>query len=157
VKFPTIVLAVGAAVLLLAVVIGQRMGDRVIEQATQTQLNSVMPTPLPTGADSTPRPYGPDWKRQQSISTAGDPRFPDPRVPPQPNPTPTPTPVPHIVRLTSPTPVPLPTATYNPNIPIWRQQPLPIQKQVPPSPVRGAITPAPLPSTQPSGPQPPPP
>ena len=53
-KFPTIVLAVGAAVLLLAVVIGQRMGDRVMQQATQAQLNSVIPTPLPTGADTSP-------------------------------------------------------------------------------------------------------
>ncbi|HEX3370811.1 MAG TPA: hypothetical protein VHS56_14625 [Candidatus Cybelea sp.] len=138
-KFPTIVLAVGAAVLLLAVVIGQRMGDRVMQQATQTQLNSVMPTPLPTGADASPQPYGPDWKRSEALSAAGDPRFPDPRVPPQPVPTAIPaTPKP------PPTPTPVPTATVNPNIPVWRQKPLPVlKKEAQPLPSGGLITPAP--------------
>jgi len=77
-RFPTVVLAVGAAVLLIAVAMGQHMGDRVMQQATQQQLQSVMPTPLPSGADASPQPYGPDWKRSQSLSAAADPRFPDP-------------------------------------------------------------------------------
>jgi len=119
-RFPTIVLAAGAAVLLIAVAVGQRMGDRVMQQATeQQQLQSVLPTPLPSGADASPQPYGPDWKRSQSLSAASDPRFPDPRVPPKPLPTLPPTP-----KVTPPPPLPA-TPTPNPNIPIWRQKPLP--------------------------------
>lgn len=118
-RFPTVVLAVGAAVLLIAVAVGQRMGDRVMQQATEQQLQSVMPTPLPSGADASPQPYGPDWKRSQSLSAAGDPRFPDPRVPPKPLPTLPPTP------KASPPPPPPATPTPNPNIPIWRQKPFP--------------------------------
>jgi hypothetical protein len=119
-KFPTIVLAAGAAILLIAVAVGQRMGDRVMQQATeQQQLQSVLPTPLPSGADASPQPYGPDWKRSQSLSAAADPRFPDPRVPPKPLPT-----LPPAPKATLPPPLPA-TPTPNPNIPIWRQKPLP--------------------------------
>jgi hypothetical protein len=118
-RFPTVVLAVGAAVLLIAVAVGQHMGDRVMQQATEQQLKSVMPTPLPSGADASPQPYGPDWKRSQSLSAAADPRFPDPRVPPKPLPTLPPVP------KASPSPAPPATPTPNPNIPIWRQKPFP--------------------------------
>lgn len=118
-KFPTLVLATGAIVLLLAVAIGQRMGDRAMRQSTEQQLQSIIPTPLPSGAGNSPQPYGPDWKRSQALSAAGDPHFPDPRVPPQPLPTPLPTPKP------TPRPVVAATPTINPNIPIWRQRPLP--------------------------------
>ena len=69
--------------------LGERMGDRVMRQATEraAAVQSVLPTPLTPGADASPAPYGPDWKRSQSLSAAGDPRFPDPRVPPKPLPT----------------------------------------------------------------------
>jgi cellulose 1,4-beta-cellobiosidase len=136
-KLPTVVLVGGAAVLLIAVALGQRMGDKVMQQATEQQLQSVMPTPLPSAADASPQPYGPDWKRSQALSAAGDPRFPDPRVPPRPLPTPVPTPKP------TPTPATAPTPTLNPNIPIWRQRPLPTfapseePEGVPPSPEDG--------------------
>jgi hypothetical protein len=116
-RFPTIVLAAGALVLLVAVFIGQRMGDRVMQQATEMQLQSATPTALPSVQDTGPQPYGPDWKRSQALSAAGDPRFPDPRVPPQPLPTAPPPP--------KPVATPAPTPTINPNIPIWRQKPLP--------------------------------
>lgn len=118
-KSSTIVLAVGAAILLIAVVVGQRMGDRVMQQATQLQLESVIPTPLPSGANATPQPYGPDWKRSQSLTAAPDPRFPDPRVPPKPLPTLPPAP------KATPMPFVPATPTPNPNVPIWRQKPLP--------------------------------
>ncbi|MGC1381961.1 MAG: hypothetical protein WA814_13175 [Candidatus Baltobacteraceae bacterium] len=114
---PTIFLLAGAAVLLIAVAIGERMGDRVIGQATEQSLNSAAPSVVAPNADATPQPYGPDWKRSQALSASGDPRFPDPRVPPQPLPTPLPPPPPR--------PIPLPTETPNPNVPIWRQKPLP--------------------------------
>jgi hypothetical protein len=122
VRLPTVLLAAGAAVLLVAVGIGERMGNRVIGQATEQTLQSIVPQAVTPAPDATPHPYGPDWKRSQALSAAGDPRFPDPRVPPQPIPTLAPTPKPKPV-ITTPTP--LPTPTPNPNIPIWRQRPLP--------------------------------
>lgn len=103
--------------LLLAVAIGERMGNRVIGQANQQTLESVIPEAMTPAPDDSPQPYGPDWKRSQALSAAGDPRFPDPRIPPQPLPTLAPTPTPR--------PTPKPTPTPNPNIPIWRQSPLP--------------------------------
>jgi hypothetical protein len=116
-RLPTILLAAGAAALLIAVAIGERMGNRVIGQATEETLQSVIPQAVTPAPDATPEPYGPDWKRSQALSAAADPRFPDPRVPPQPLPTPAPTP--------QPKPTPIPTPTPNPNIPIWRQKPFP--------------------------------
>jgi hypothetical protein len=137
-RLPTIVLAVGAAVLLVAVAIGERMGDRVIGQATEQTLQSVGPVSVSPSPNGSPLPYGPDWKRSQALSAAGDPRFPDPRVPPQPLPTPLPTP--------KPRPTPVPTPTPNPNIPIWRQKPLPT---VPPSALpAGPATDEPSPGAQ---------
>ena len=74
-RLPTILLAVGAAVLILAVAIGERMGDRVIGQATDRTLQSAtgVVTPEP---DATNGPYGPDWKRSQALTAAGDPALP---------------------------------------------------------------------------------
>src|SRR5512135_3744750 len=89
-RFPTLLLAAGAVVLLIAVAVGERMGNRVIGQATEQTLQSVIPQAITPAPDATPRPYGPDWKRSQALSAAGDPRFPDPRVPPVPLPTPLP-------------------------------------------------------------------
>jgi hypothetical protein len=113
-RFATLVLAAGAVVLLAAIGIGQRMGDRVLGQATEHALPSIaaVVTPEPYASSG---PYGPDWKRSETLSAASDPRFPDPRVPPQPIPTIPPT----------ATPKASPTPTVNPNIPIWRQKPLP--------------------------------
>lgn len=124
-RFATIVLAVGTVVLLVAIVIGERMGDRVLGQAAQQGLDAAtagLPTPA---ASATPGPYGPDWKRSNTLSSAPDPHFPDPRVPPQPLPTPLPTP------KVTPTPFVPQTPTPNPNIPIWRQQPLPTATPLP--------------------------
>ena len=118
-RLPTILLLTGAAVLLIAVAIGERMGNRVIGNATEQTLQSVTPTAVSPAPDASARAYGPDWKRSQALSAAGDPHFPDPRVPPKPLPTlPPATPAPR--RAT-----PRPTATPNPNIPVWRQSPLP--------------------------------
>jgi hypothetical protein len=113
-RLPTILLAAGAAVLLLAILLGERMGDKVLGQVAHgnaaTLSVSITPEPLQTSG-----PFGPDWKRSMTLTAAPDPRFPDPRIPPQPLPSrapATPAPVSH-------------TATPNPNIPVWRQQPLP--------------------------------
>jgi|HubBroStandDraft_4_1064222.scaffolds.fasta_scaffold00008_99 hypothetical protein len=133
-RLPTILLAAGAAVLLIAVAIGENMGDRVIGQATEQSLQSVGTVSVSPSPNGAAHAYGPDWKRSQALSAAADPRFPDPRVPPQPLPTLAPTP--------KPRPTPVPTPTPNPNIPIWRQKPLPT--------VAPSLTPA-EPSGLPSG------
>jgi len=139
-RFLTIALGAGAVVLLAAIAIGQHMGDRVLGAATQRSLPlaSELATPEPY---ATSGPFGPDWRESETLSAAADPRFPDPRVPPQPLPT----------RLPA-TPAPLvpATPTPNPNIPIWRQQPLPTATPIP-SPLPTATdleTPAPTASPQ---------
>jgi hypothetical protein len=119
-RFATIVLAIGTLVLLAAIAVGQRMGDRVLDQAAGANSQNAVAavTPEPTQSAGA---YGPDWKRSQTLAGASDPRFPDPRVPPQPLPTPLPTPKATPTPLASPTP----SETYNPKLPIWRQKPLP--------------------------------
>jgi hypothetical protein len=139
-RFATIVLAVGAAVLLIAIAVGEHMGDRVIGQATERTLQSVVPPAVTPAPESSTGAYGPDWKRSETLSAAGDPRFPDPRVPPQPLPTQPPTPAPKQTQTPPPTPTP------NPNIPIWRQQPLPS----PLAPVPENFTAPPSPAAAPS-------
>ena len=113
-RFVTIVLAIGVLVLLAAIAIGQRMGTRVLVQATNSGNLQSMPivTPLPA---QTPVDYGPNWKREQALSAALDPNFPDPRIPPKPLPTLEPTPTPN--------PQKTPKWTPNPKIPLWDQTP----------------------------------
>jgi len=146
-RFLTLVLVLGTAVLLLAIVIGESMGDKVLGSATERRLGglpSMVITPAPT---PTTGPYGPDWKRSQSLASAPDPGFPDPRVPPQPLPTPIPRPT------VAP---PKPTPTYNPGLPPWRQKPLPtVTPGASPAPT-GPATPAPIEETPVPGPSVPP-
>jgi len=113
-RFATIVLAAGVVVLLVAIILGEYMGDRVMTEAAENGNVNTTPivTPVP---EATNVPYGPDWKREQALAAAPDPRFPDPRVPPKPLPTPE----------ASPTPTPTPKWTPNPNVPIWDQTPPP--------------------------------
>lgn len=128
-RFLTLVLAVGVIVLVAAIAIGEHMGDHVLGQAASSGPEAMpIVTPVPT---STVAAYGPDWKRIQTLAAASDPGFPDPRVPPKPLPTPLPTPKPV-------TPKPSPTATYNPNLPVWDQQPF------------KSLNPSSTPSAQPS-------
>jgi hypothetical protein len=113
-RFATGVLAAGVVVLLIAIVLGEHMGDRVMTEAAENGSLSTTPivTPVP---EATNGPYGPDWKNSQALAAAPDPHFPDPRVPPKPLPTPS----------QAPSPSPTPTWTPNPNIPIWDQTRLP--------------------------------
>lgn len=111
-RFITIVLAAGVVVLIAAIAIGEHMGDKVLGQAANSG-PAAMPLVTPA-ATATTEPYGPDWKRSQTLAAAGDPGFPDPRVPPKPLPTLPPTP--------KPTPV-THTPTPNPNLPVWDQAP----------------------------------
>lgn len=135
-RFAALVLALGTAVLLLAIAVGQGMGYHLLGQSTEltpTVLPTVLITPEPV--DASGGAYGPDWRRSQTLSAAPDPGFPDPRVPPEPLPARPPAP-----RPPSPTHA---KATPNPNIPIWRQNPIPTP--APPSPRAAATGPVPSP------------
>ena len=106
-----------ALTLLVAILVGEKMGERVIRQATQTAVVPTLVTPSPA---STSEESGPvrNWRRAQVVTVATDPGFPDPRVTPPPTPTPrppktpkpTPTPTPYV----PPTPIPTPTETETP-------------------------------------------
>ncbi|MHB8146777.1 MAG: hypothetical protein ACYDGM_05865 [Vulcanimicrobiaceae bacterium] len=137
-RLPTLVLAAGIIVFLIAIVLGERMGDRVLGQASDHSLDAtqIRITPVP---DQTTAPYGPDWKRSSTLSAAGDPGFPDPRIPPQPLPTRAPLPTPSATAR--------PTPTLNPNIPIWRQTPIPTDS---PSGSPAAVAPTTAPSAVPT-------
>jgi len=126
-RFATAVMAVGIVVLVAAIAIGERAGDRVIGQVTEKRLESIAPiTVSPAPPDATVVPYGPDWKRTDVMAAAPDPGFPDPRVPPVAPPAPSPiqkyTPPPYA----GPSTGPRPQATPNLNLPVWRRAaPLP--------------------------------
>lgn len=140
-RFLTIVLGLGTVVLLLAILIGERMGDSVFTSAMMhgAGLTSITITPAPT--QSSP-PYGPSWKESQSLAAPPDPHFPDPRVPPVALPTPPPAARPEAKA----------TPTPNLNLPVWRrQQPLPVIAPVA-TPPGGTVelTPAPEPTKSPA-------
>ena len=144
-RFLTVILALGVIVLIAAIAVGERAGDKVIGQVTEKRLNSIAPvsvTPAPRQTNS--GPYGPDWKRTDVMSAAEDPHFPDPRIPPVPPPT-MPPPPKNTPRPTAAPPSPTPTP--NLNIPIWRRAaPLPT-----PAGTGPPGTPVPGPSLQPNG------
>jgi len=153
----TVVLLAGAALLIVAILVGKAMGDRVMLHVTEQGLTGagntllISPAPGPTAAAA----YGPNWKRTQVLAAAPDPGFPDPRVPPAPLPTPEPTP------KATPRPLPTPMPTPTP-MPIVTPAPLPtFTPASSPSPTGSpGASASPRASAQPSapiGPQPPPP
>lgn len=103
-------LIAGSLVLLLAIVIGNQLGDRVLSQVTER--TQPLPTPVMPSAVPTQSQAPTNWKAVQVTAVATDPHFPDPRVTPPPPPTPkptrppTPSPTPFI-----PTPEPAPSST----------------------------------------------
>ena len=108
-----------AATLLVAIVVGEKMGDRVLHQVTQSAAvpGLVVPSYVPTA-----EPSGPvrNWKRAQVITAATDPGFPDPRVTPPPTPEPTPRPTRRPTPEPTPTPLPptpVPTVAPSPEPP----------------------------------------
>jgi|SRR5215469_869673 len=107
-RFITVILAAGVAVLLVAILIGEQMGSKVLVAAANSAgSEQTIVTPLPSESAGPGGSYGPDWKRSQTLSAAPDPGFPDPRVPPKPLPTPPPAPS---VKA---------APTHNPNLPVW--------------------------------------
>jgi hypothetical protein len=114
----------GAFVLVISILIGQKLGDRVLLQTERRVLiGGSGVTPIP-GAQASGRDELKNWKRLQVISVATDPAFPDPRVtrPPAPPPAPytppphrtTPKPAPANSLYTSP-PLPIPLVSHDPN------------------------------------------
>jgi hypothetical protein len=122
----TITLIVAGAVLLLAIAIGNEMGNRVLGQATERG-PAIAATPVATPlAQETSAVSEANWRRVQIVTVATDPAFPDPRVTPEPPPPPrpvatrpaTPSPKPRrteaprsLVPYTSP-PLPIPLVTH---------------------------------------------
>jgi hypothetical protein len=118
----TALLLVGmGVVLLIAVAVGQQIGERTIFGATQRRVEIPAQTITPIPEDiSTDQAISRNWKRLQVVSVATDPAFPDPRVTPPPTPsprptrTPKPTPEPTVYIYTSP-PLPVPLVSHDPN------------------------------------------
>ena len=142
-------LIAGAIVLLVSILIGQKLGDRVLLQTEKrVPLAGTGVTPVPeAGASGEPQ----NWKRLEVISVATDPGFPDPRVtrPPAPPSTAAPR------RAT-----PIPEVTLGPASQIYTSPPLPLPL-VSHAPDELETEPPTLPpeerSTVQGGPQPPPP
>jgi len=81
--FSTLLVA-GAIVLLVAIALGNSMGNRVLGQVAgrlPEQATTAAPTPVESANDAASRVQ---WKRTQVLSAATDPGFPDPRVTPEP-------------------------------------------------------------------------
>ena len=125
------VLIVGAIVLLISIIVGNSMGNRVLGQVANREGDfapSPVATPTADPADNASAQLS--WKRRQVLSVATDPGFPDPRItpepvfapPPRPRPKATPTPTPEPSELfdetsepyTSP-PLPIPIVSHDPN------------------------------------------
>jgi hypothetical protein len=104
-------LILGAFVLLVAIVIGNGMGNRVLRQVAHTAED---PTPVPLATPSPDDEGGPNTltlRRRHVTSVATDPAFPDPRLTPEPSPPPTPRPAPKATPTPSPEPTPPPEPT----------------------------------------------
>lgn len=98
-------LVAGAVVLLVSIVIGQKLGDRVLLQTERrVPLGSELVTPVPQTQPSDQAPLK-NWKRLQVVSVATDPAFPDPRV----TRPPTPTPQPYVAPRPKPSKAPKPS------------------------------------------------
>ena len=137
-------MGLGIVVLIGTILIGERIGDRSLGTPLDDTQNLVPVIAITPAADASAKPYGPDWDSSYALSSAPDPGFPDPRVPPKPLPPPAPAPTraPAAVHV---------GPTLNPNIPIWRQTPHP---GTTPTPAAKAASPAAsgAPSAKPSTP-----
>jgi hypothetical protein len=77
-------LAIGGGVLLVAIAIGNSMGNRVLSAAGGSSgglLRSVTATAVPVESRAASEV---NWKKIQVMSVATDPAFPDPRITPEP-------------------------------------------------------------------------
>jgi hypothetical protein len=97
----SLLLIVGSLVLLVAIVIGDSMGNKVLGQIASRASTETTPVPIPTASagDEASQVLA---RRREVLSVATDPAFPDPRITPEPPPPATP-------RPPSPSPKPSPT------------------------------------------------
>ena len=118
-------LVAGAFVLVASILVGQKLGDRVLLQTKRAvQVAGAGVTPIPS-ADASDRNFLKDWKRLQVVAVATDPAFPDPRVTRPPTPRPifieppparrTPTPQPTVKSIYTPPPLPIPLVSHDPS------------------------------------------
>jgi hypothetical protein len=115
-------LVAGAVVLLVSILVGQKLGDRILLQTPRRPvLVGSGITPVPE-ADPSDRGELKNWKRLQVVSVATDPAFPDPRVTRPPTPPPPVYTPPPLRRVT---PIPVPTVNVAPQG-IYTSPPLPI-------------------------------
>ncbi|MGA3036373.1 MAG: hypothetical protein ABSE64_02720 [Vulcanimicrobiaceae bacterium] len=119
----SLLLVLGGVTLLVAIFIGEKMGERVLSRSTETAV--LVPevqtaAPVPTASADEAGPIR-DWRKLQVVTVATDPGFPDPRVTPtptpkpKPTPTPSPTPTPYFFPTASPEPTEAPTSIGSPN------------------------------------------
>ncbi len=116
-------LILGAIVLLIAIAVGNGMGNRVLRQVAHTA--DLEPTPFPIALPSAEDVGGPNTltlRRRHVTIIATDPAFPDPRITPEPSPPPTPRPTPQATS-TPPPPTPAPGLT-GPTNPPYTSPPL---------------------------------
>ncbi len=117
-------LVIAALLLLVSIALGQRLGEGVLRQATEQrsdEAESIM-TPVPAASQDPFRARARNWKREQVVSVATDPAFPDPRATPKPTPRPTPT-----ANPTIPPPTPPPAqAARSGDKPVYTSPPLPL-------------------------------
>lgn len=105
-------LILGAVVLLIAIVVGNGMGNRVLRQVARSA--DIRTTPLPITTPSPEDAGGPNsltLRRRHVTSVATDPAFPDPRITPEPTPQPTERPIPKATPTPEPPPTPEPEPT----------------------------------------------
>ncbi len=114
-----ITIVAAGLILLVAIAVGNEMGNRVLGQATERG-PALLATPVATPVGFDPDPGDVNWRRNRIISVATDPAFPDPRVTPPPPPPPPPT-----VRYL-PTAAPTPSPSPTPSGPPYTSPPLPI-------------------------------
>jgi hypothetical protein len=117
----SLMLVGGAVLLLIAIVIGQRLGDSVLRQVTEQRSEEAGPIMTPVPLTSEEPGQARNWKREQVVSVATDPAFPDPRATPKPTPRPVPTANPTIAPPTLP-----PVEQSTPDKPVYTSPPLPL-------------------------------
>ncbi|GAC1299486.1 MAG: hypothetical protein NVSMB19_03790 [Vulcanimicrobiaceae bacterium] len=78
------VLILGALVLVVAIFVGNNMGNRVLGQISRRAGGEATPIPIPSASAADTATNRALWKRRQVLSVATDPAFPDPRITPEP-------------------------------------------------------------------------
>src|ERR1700722_3868494 len=115
-----ITIVAGGIILLIAIAVGNEMGNRVLGQATERG-PAMLATPVATPVGFDPDPGDVNWRRNHVVSVATDPAFPDPRVTPPPAPTAPPT-ARYLPTAAAATPSPSPSPSRAP----YPSPPLPI-------------------------------